>query len=456
MPRSSRIDFDRVATDLRKHLRNGVSIASEACKYLAISQSTFSRVVTRLTDELLIVGCASKTRYALRRTIPDVGSQCPVYRIDEQGKTSKFGTLHAIHSRGFYYESSLDAKGKSRFFPDFPYFLDDLRPSGFLGRLIPRQHLKLDLPKRIDDWTASDCLKYLIRFGHDLIGDLILGDEAFQRYLDANRGGPHFISRDERSEEYPKRAIDVLKFGDPGSSAGGEQPKFSAIVGPELTPVLVKFSPKIEDNVSRRHADLLVCEHISLDVARRAGHPAAESELVQGENQVFLEVQRFDRTGIRGRRGLASLRVLDAEFVGNGKTWAEISQGLLKQRIIDEDAYRDIRWREWFGHLIGNTDMHPANMSFYFQLPCVVGLAPVYDMLPMLYAPQNDQIIEREFRPPLPKPDDAEIWRSAWTAGCEFWTAVSNDARISTAFRQTARENLEHLRSIEGLRELLP
>lgn len=455
MSRSPRIDFDKLAADLRKHLCDGVSSAGEARKYLGVSQPTFSRVVARLTDELLIVGRAGRTRYALRRTIPDVGSQCPVYRIDEQGKTSKFGTLHALHPRGFYYESS-DAAGGSRIFEDFPYFLDDLRPNGFLGRLLPKRHPALDLPKSIEDWTADDCLKYLTRFGHDLIGDMILGDDAFGRYLDANREEPRFIPRDERSARYPKLAMDVLKFGDPGSSAGGEQPKFSALVGPEPAPVLVKFSPMIEDRVSRRHADLIICEHISLDVIRRSGHSAAESELIQGENQVFLEVKRFDRTGKRGRLGLASLRVLDAEFVGNGRTWTEISEKLLKQGKIDEAAHRDIRWREWFGHLIGNTDMHPANLSFYFRFPRVVGLAPVYDMLPMLYASQNDQIIEREFRPPLPKPDDAEIWRSAWTAGCGFWTAASGDPRISTDFRRIARENLERLRSIGGLRELLP
>ncbi|MFC1679589.1 type II toxin-antitoxin system HipA family toxin YjjJ [Elusimicrobiota bacterium] len=456
MPRSPRIDFERLATDLKRRLHNGVSSAGEACKYLGISQSTFSRVVTRLTDDLLIVGLSNRTRYALRRTIPDVGSQCPVYRIDEHGKTSKFGTLYAIHPRGFYYESTPDPRDKGRFFEDFPYFLDDLRPNGFLGRLIPKKHSTLGLPRSIDDWTANDSLKYLARFGYDLIGDLILGDEAFQRYLEANRGEPRSISRDERGEEYPKRAIDVLKFGDPGSSAGGEQPKFSAIVGPELTSVLVKFSPRIEDNVSRRRADLVICEHIGLEVIRRSGHSATESELIQSENQVFLEVRRFDRTGRRGRRGLASLRALDAEFVGSGRAWTEISEGLLKRRIIDEETLLEIRWREMFGHLIGNTDMHPANISFYFQIPRVIGLAPVYDMLPMLYAPQNDQIIDREFNPPLPKPDDAEIWRSAWAAGCEFWTDVSEDPRVSSSFQEIARANLKHLQSLKELGELLP
>ena len=456
MPRRRRIDFERLASDLRKHLSNGVWGAGETCKNLGISQSTFSRAVARLASDVIRVGRAGKTRYALRRTIPDVGLQCPVYRIDEQGKTLRFGTLRAVHPRGFYYEAPPGAREKGKFFPDFPYFLDDLRPSGFLGRLIPRQHPDLNLPRDIDDWTADHCLKHLTRYGHDLIGDLIIGDAAFERYMDADRETARSIPRNERSVEYPKRAMDVLKFGDPGSSAGGEQPKFSAHVGPERMPVLVKFSPRIGDDVSRRRADLLVCEHLGLGVMRGRGRSAEESELIQGEDQVFLEVRRFDRQGRRGRKGLISLRALDAEFAGGGGTWAESCKELLQQGRIGEETCREIRWREWFGHLIGNTDMHPANASFYFQYPDIIGLAPAYDMLPMLYAPQNEQVLEREFSPPPPKPDDAEIWRSAREAGCEFWRAVGDDSRISRGFQEIAEKNLKHLQSIERLGELLP
>jgi hypothetical protein len=299
-------------------------------------------------------------------------------------------------------------------------------------------------------------LRYLTRFGHDSIGDLILGDAAFERYLEARRRASRPIFRNERRKDYPKRANEVLRFGDPGSSAGGEQPKFSAVVGPDRTPVLVKFSPKIDDAVSRRRADLLICEHLSLDVMRRFGHSSARSELIEGGGQVFLEVRRFDRTGKHGRLGLVSLRALDAEFVADARAWTDISQGLLRLKMITETDHSDIRWREWFGHLIGNTDMHSANLSFYSKFPHVAGAAPAYDMLPMLYAPQNEQLVEREFRPPLPKPGDTQVWRSAWAAGCEFWSAVRDERGISADFRSIARKNLAALRSLADLKELLP
>jgi hypothetical protein len=44
----------------------------------------------------------------------------------------------------------------------------------------------------------------------------------------------------------------------PGSSAGGEQPKFTAYCGERSAHVIVKFSPLGDDAVARRWRDILV------------------------------------------------------------------------------------------------------------------------------------------------------------------------------------------------------
>lgn len=449
MPKKPQIDFEKVGGELRKLLMNGPMGATDIYRYLDVSQSTASRIIARFADDILVVGRARKTRYALRRTIPEVGSKVAAYYIDERGKTSRMGDLHSIAPKGFYFND---------FFDDLPYFMDDLRPNGFLGRLIPSMHPDLNLPKNIMDWSANDCLKYLTQYGCDLIGNLIIGDEAFERYLDKQRGAPDVVLRDNRDQDYPRKAIEVMQHGDPGSSAGGEQPKFSALVmvGHELTPVLVKFSPKIESAVSQRQADLLVCEHLSLNVLKKYGHSAAISTLILGGNRVFLETERFDRVRVLGRKGIISLGALDNEFVGKRGSWTSTASELLKQRRITQKMFDEIRWREMFGHLIGNTDMHLANTSFFFQLPDIQGLAPAYDMLPMLYAPQNGQIVEREFTPPLPRPADADVWKEVWMAGKDFWTSASTDNIISSDFRNIARENLKKLQSVEHLHVFLP
>lgn len=447
MPKKTRMDFEKLGGELRRVLMNGPTTATDIYRYLGVSQSTSSRILARFANEVLVVGRARKTLYALRRTIPEVGFSFPVYRIDEIGKTFKVGDLQSLAPKGFYF---------NEFFGDLPYFMDDLRPNGFLGRLIPPEYPDLNLPKNINDWSADDCLKYLTRYGCDLIGDLIIGDDAFERYLEKNRTTPEYVQREKRDSDYPKKAVEVLQHGDPGSSAGGEQPKFSAIVGPDLTPVLVKFSPKIESDVSRRQADLLICEHISLEVLKKHGQSAATSTLIFGGNRVFLETMRFDRVGYRGRKGVISLNALDNEFVGKKGSWTSGASELLKQRRISKETCDAVRWRELFGQLIGNTDMHLANISFFFQIPNILGLAPAYDMLPMMYAPQNGQIVERNFNPMLPKPTDADIWQEVWMAGKEFWAIVVDNANISTGFKKIAQENLEKLQSLDHLKNLLP
>lgn len=456
MPSGPRIDYSKLADEFRRYLRRGVTNAAEACRFLGISQPTFSRILARYKNDFFSVGRASKTQYALRRDIPSVGRRVVIHRISEKGQMSKVGTLHGVEpSNGFYFESANPNKIESRFFEDLPYFLNDLRPSGFLGRLIPQKHSDLQVPKDITEWSANHCLQYLAQYGSDLIGNIILGDGAFKSYL-GRQTGRKIIKAKDREKEYPRMAIAVLEYGDPGSSAAGEQPKFSAVAGNDQTPVLVKFSPKVQTEVGRRIADLLICEDISLHVLGEAGREAAKSEVISGSGQIFLEVERFDRIGRLGRRGLISLETLAAEFSGRGSSWTERSKGLLDEGLITHEDYNVVRWLELYGHLTGNTDMHAANLSFFIELPKTVRLAPIYDMLPMLYIPKNDQIVERVFTPPLPSLGDADIWPEVWEVAKRFWRSACDDHRISRGFRLIAKANLAKLDSQKELGDLLP
>lgn len=456
MPKSQRMDHARLAAALKERLQRGPSSAAELYRPMGISQATFSRTVKLHAADLVVAGRASTTRYALRRAILGVDLRVPVFEIDDSGRARPFGELQAVHPRGFYLRSADESNRPSRFFDDLPYFLDDLRPSGFLGRLIPRRHPDLGAPKDVRNWTADDCLRYLTRYGTDLVGNLILGEGAFRRYLEQARRDAEAIAPGLRETEYPKRAQAVLEHGDPGSSAGGEQPKFSATVGPGRTPVFVKFSPTIDNEIARRRADLLVCEHLALEAMRRAGRSAARSELVFGADQAFLEVERFDRLPPRGRRGLISLFALDAEFVGLGLDWTSTAERLLEARSIEQAVRDEIRWRELFGHLIANTDMHPANLSFFFEEPRVSGLAPGYDMLPMLYAPQNEQLVMRRFDPPAPGPGDADLWAGVHAAAARFWEDVAADDRVSAGMRELAAENSRKVGALGEIGKLLP
>lgn len=57
--------------------------------------------------------------------------------------------------------------------------------------------------------------------------------------------------------------------------------------------------------------------------------------------------------------------------------------GVAQNGLIDADTHAQVSRLWWFGRLIANTDMHDGNLAFKPGLK----LAPVYDMLPMGYAP---------------------------------------------------------------------
>ena len=48
-----------------------------------------------------------------------------------------------------------------------PYFLQDQRRDGFLGRAVPLRYPELGLPQRVIDWKAEHYLQYLTRRGAD-------------------------------------------------------------------------------------------------------------------------------------------------------------------------------------------------------------------------------------------------------------------------------------------------
>jgi serine/threonine protein kinase HipA of HipAB toxin-antitoxin module len=245
---------------------------------------------------------------------------------------------------------------------------------------------------------------------------------------------------------YPDLAYAALA-GDPaGSSAGGEQPKFSALIQRDGSncQVLVKFSPLVSTPHGQRWSDLLVCEHLALGVLERFGVPAVSSAIHLLADRTFLEVERFDRIRMRGRSPAASLTVIDAEFAGTGSIWTKAADALLDARRITEGDARNMSRLDFFGSLIANTDRHFGNISL---IPTDAGrtrfmLAPAYDMLPMYYRPPREG---EELNWDVYNIVSAGTWPDMHEAAKVFWLEASMDTRISEPFRATCRTNLEQL-----------
>ena len=119
------------------------------------------------------------------------------------------------------------------------------------------------------------------------------------------------------------------------------------------------------------------------------------------------------------------------------------ADGLLSR----EDA-EHIRLIDAFGALIGNTDRHFGNITLFDSYVGYLQLAPVYDMLPMLFAPADEQLIQRVFEPAPPTAAWLSIWPRAYAIAERYWNNVAQDARITAAFREQSARCLESLRAL--------
>jgi hypothetical protein len=407
----------------------------------AISQPTLSRLIQRLGNRVIMFGKGKTTCYGRPRDVRGTGHVFPVYHVGQDGHARPFGTLTATWERHFWWQA---ADGRSSLFNHLPWFIQDLRPDGFIGRaLAQRYHNELSVPRRLQDWNDDDTLMAVARRGEECIGNLIVGKESLQRYLQAESTGNYILPVLELPAAYPRMAQQAL-VGDPaGSSAGGEQPKFTVRVNciDAVRHLLVKFSPHTGTSEGRRWADLLICEHLALQIIHETGHSAAVSSVMEIDDRMYLEVERFDRIGLNGRMPLFSLGVVDDEFFGHRDSWIGAAERLETARMLSSLEASSLRWLSLYGDLIANTDQHFGNVSLVPDCAALsrFTLAPAYDMLPMLYRPREGELVDQVFT--LPAPSVLPEWHSAIQAAVAFWERASNDARISPAFRAICDQN---------------
>ncbi len=405
----------------------GAATANQLRDALGVSQPTVSRWLGAARNEIVRMGRARAARYARLRDLRELGPRHDVWRIDEAGRPASFGTLHLLHNGG-HWLSHPGAEEEGELFEGLPPFVGDMAPQGFLGRTFTARHPDLLLPPRPSDWSGDHQLVALLRRGEDCPGDLVLGRESMDRWL---ASAPEAVSRADYIELARRAAA-----GDVGSSAGGEQPKFAAWC--EGRHVLVKYVGESAGDAADRWRDLLACEALALEHLESIGVSAARCSFVADGAFRFLEVERFDRVGPRGRRGVVSLSAADNEWTGLGGNWSGVATALHAQgRLSAEDAQR-VRWLDVFGGLIGNSDRHGGNLSFFTAHDGRLALAPVYDMLPMLFAPHQTEVVERPFTPRPPTADSLDVWRSAADAARGYWARLLEARHISAAFRSRA------------------
>jgi hypothetical protein len=414
--------------DIIDELDRGTLSAADLRARLGVSASTLMRTVREAGTKILRIGRGRATQYGLRQTWPNLeGPRFPLFRISESGAAASAGeliTLAAHQTAWMPMGTVADA---------LPAELADARPSGFLGRHFAAVHADLRLPPLLSDWSDHHILLAMSRRGEDLPGNLMVGEESFARWQ-----GIELVSTSR--DNYPGLAQATIAGHPPGSSVGGERPKFGALVGNQH--MLVKFAGRggVGDMAARRWCDLLILEGIAMQVVASHGISAANTNVIETPDYWFLESERFDRLGVRGRTAVISLAAIHDNLADS---WARAAVALKEAGQLSVEDARRLCWLDAFGALIANTDRHQYNILFFTE-GSRLRLAPAFDQVSMLYAPTGDgQVPAREFILPHATANTLDVWEYARDAARQFWTQGSEDMRLSEDARLFCASNMK-------------
>lgn len=422
---------------IREYLEQGPATSKEIQAATGLSQSSVARQLRGMGDNVIKLQNGRSPRYAATRNAFGGNDKLPLSMVDAHGNTVLAAHIRPLAHGGFFVEAAtgmaplLLGGSKDGLYDDLPYFLFDLSPQGFLGRQIAEEMASQsdDFPADPRRWNTSHIGRYLVSNGDDLPGNFKFGEQALLRV----RRKPVIAS----DNDYSALADSVMSGVIPGSSAGGEQPKFTAFSGYHSSHVIVKFSPQGNNDVARRWRDILITEYHATEAIHAKGFPAAETRLLEMDGRLFLESERFDRSGEYGRMPMSSLQSIDAEFTGLGTGWPQVMDALLEKELVSWQHVYDAECLWCFGRLINNTDMHLGNLSLAIE-GNVFRLLPLYDMCSMGFAPKSGgEVPPYNFVPLEPKRvniADSSV-KLINKMAHDFWERVANDERISDGFK---------------------
>ncbi len=427
-------------TNIEQVLKRGPTTSKDIQFATGMNQAAVSRRIRAMGDGIIRIKIGRSPHYMLISNAFGGGNRLLLSMVDPHGNSTSIGCLRPLAHGGFFLEklpsmpSVLLGEGKNGLFKDLPYFLYDLAPQGFIGRQIAASMAaQAGFPNDPKEWNVEHIGQYLTSNGDDLPGNLKLGAQAQLRL----RSTPVAYTM----KDYPRLAEAALDGAIPGSSAGGEQPKFTAFCKERSAHVIVKFSPKGDDATAVRWRDILITEFHAAEAIHAKNFPAAETRLIERDGRYFHESQRFDRVGEFGRLSMISLQSVDAEFAGIGHGWHRVMKALFDEDLVSWQHLFDTAVLWSFGKLINNTDMHLGNLSLSIEGD-VFRILPVYDMCSMGFVPKNGEV--RPFRFDSPNLDDLTMFpkdaadgiRSAASQMArDFWNRVARDTRISQDFR---------------------
>jgi hypothetical protein len=437
------------ALALSEHLRallaqGGTFTAQQLQAATGKSQPSISLALTKLGPTVCKLGAARSTRYALTQTILGLPAQQTLTWTTPDGQLQTFGSLHFLQSGQVYVRSRqgadwLSAPGQ------LPWFLQPLRPQGFLGRQLTR--LRPDFPADPDHWRTEQVLYMAANHAGDPPGALHLG-ETRGRIVDEVPG-----AAPDQAAHFDTLARAVTQTLPAASSAGGEQPKFLTEVD---TPdgqhkhLIVKFSPPRGTPFGERWHDLLHLEHLALTVLAENGVAVAPSTIVESKERTYLVSERFDRMGLEGKRHVVPASAVHDAFAHTPRQhWVATCEALAAQKRLTQAHVHSVASAYLFGQYIGNTDMHFGNLSFFVDdvLQPALTPTPVYDMLPMMWRPgvHSGELDARPLQPQAQPAGHAALAATVRTWAIHYWERVASLPAVSAALRTVCADNADLL-----------
>jgi hypothetical protein len=324
------------------------------------------------------LGAARSTRYALTHHIQGLPARHNLVCDGHDGVPRHFGELTCLSGNRVHVRS-----GRQEWLTQaaLPWFLTPLQPQGFLGRDLAR--LRPDFPADPERWSLEQVLYFAVNHVRDASG-------AFA--VEGPSGAVNGIvgeAAQTLAQTCDQLAAQVGSSLPAGSSAAGKQPKF-LWREPEGQRWLVKFSPPRGTPFGERWHALLHLEKLALDVLRENGVASAETRIVESATRTFLLSRRFDRTAQFGYRHLVAAAAVHEHFVQTPRQhWVGTCRALVDLNLLSSGDLNTATQAYVFGQFIGNTDMHFGNLSFFVQdvIRPRFELAPIYDMLPMMWRP---------------------------------------------------------------------
>ena len=442
-------DFDKDhAVVLGLLSQQGLVSSPELQRATGRSQASVSRLLEGLASRVLVLGKARATRYGLPKSIRGLAAQQPVCWTGTEGRIQKIGTLSlltgdTLHVGLQFGKTAVETVTEGV----LPWFLAPLRVQGFLGRLHAQRLEQSGLGGNPEQWALESILFSALQL-HDPSGAITIGDPQTRTLSFAESPYAHVqASRQALASALDELAASVAQTFPVGSSAGGEQPKFLAVVRSDRDDsarhVLVKFSPPRGTPYGERWHDLLHAEALASETLADHGVSVARSEVVESATRTYLLSERFDRIGATGRRHVVAIGDAHAAFVPDVYShWAATAAALARQRRLSDVDSERIAALLAFGRLIGNSDMHAGNMGLFVELKDLAkgrfSLAPIYDMLPMRWRP-NPLLGEAPDYAPFDVQALATHVGAARPAQ-DFWDRLSRSERVSRGMTTVARE----------------